>query len=143
MRKRPSLSAEEESLEEPLVNLTPLIDVVFVVLIAFMLIAPILNIDSIQLASGGPSSKKELPAVQNNSLSISIRADHSLWFQGEKIDLKNLAKKLQSEKNKWPRAIPQLIPDAHAHFETYQQVKNIVESCGFEQMDVVLKTGSS
>ncbi|MBM3184115.1 MAG: hypothetical protein FJZ64_02270, partial [Chlamydiae bacterium] len=55
MRKRPLQLLEEEGNEEPLVNLTPLIDVVFVVLISFMLIAPILDIDSLTLAPSGPS----------------------------------------------------------------------------------------
>lgn len=139
MRKRQNLLSEEETIEEPLVNLTPLIDVVFVVLIAFMLIAPILNIDSIQLTPGNSSHKKELPAVTTNSLSVSIRSDDSIWFQGGKLNFKELEQKLQVEKKRRAHEIPQLIPDAQAHFETYQQVKNIFESCGFEQIDIVLR----
>jgi len=139
MRKRPLQLLEEEGNEEPLVNLTPLIDVVFVVLISFMLIAPILDIDSLTLAPSGPSSKKEFMPVSNSPLAISIRADNSIWFQGQKILLQDLEKKLLLEKRKHPRDIPQLIPDARSHFETYQQVKSVLETCGFEKMDIVLK----
>lgn len=139
MRKRQNLLSEEDAIEEPLVNLTPLIDVVFVVLIAFMLIAPILNIDSIQLTPSNSSNKKELPTIATNPLSISIRADDSIWFQGEKMGLKELQQKLKIEKKRKPNDTPQLIPDAQAHFETYQQVKNIFEACGFEQVDIVLR----
>lgn len=139
MRRHQTQFSEEDSIEEPLVNLTPLIDVVFVVLIAFMLIAPILNVDSIQLSSSGPSNKKTLPALENNAFSISIRSDNSIWFQEKKIELKDLQKKLEIEKKKYPKTIPRLIPDAHAHFETYNQVKSVFESCGFEQLDIVLK----
>lgn len=139
MRRHQTPLSDEESLEEPLVNLTPLIDVVFVVLIAFMLIAPILNIDSIQLSAGEASNKKELPSIANHPFSIAIRSDNSIWFQGEKTTLKKLQIELTEEKKRRPKEIPQLIPDAHAHFETYNQVKNIIEACGFQQMDIILK----
>ena len=139
MRRRLTPSAEQESLEEPLVNLTPLIDVVFVVLIAFMLIAPLLHIDSIQLSSGAASNKKALPSITNHPLAIAIRSDNSIWFQGKKTTLKELQAKLKEAKQQRPNEIPQLIPDAQVYFETYNQVKNIVEACGFEQLDVVLK----
>lgn len=139
MRKRPLLLPDEDSVEEPLVNLTPLIDVVFVVLISFMLIAPLLDIDSLTLAPSGPSSKKEVIPIVNSPLAISIRADNSIWFQGQKISLQDLEKRLLLEKKKRPLEIPQMIPDAHSHFETYQQVKNVLETCGFEQLDIVLK----
>ncbi len=50
MRKSRRLSSLSHS-EEASINLTPLIDVVFVVLIIFILIAPMLELDRIQLAS--------------------------------------------------------------------------------------------
>lgn len=139
MRKRHLPILEEDPQDEPLVNLTPLIDVVFVVLISFMLIAPVLDIDSIALAPSGPASKKETCSIQNNPLSISIRADNSIWFQGQKVNLESLEKQVLLEKTKRPNELPQVIPDAHSHFETYCQVKNILESCGFEQMDIILR----
>ncbi len=139
MRKRPLWTLETDIQEEPLVNLTPLIDVVFVVLISFMLMAPILDIDSIALAPSHSASKKESPNVQNHPLSIGIRADNSIWFQGKCIDLSSLEKQLLQEKKLQPHEVPQIIPDAHSHFETYQQVKNILESCGFEEMNIVLR----
>ncbi len=139
MQKRRPPPLEDDSSDEPLVNLTPLIDVVFVVLISFMLIAPVLDIDSIVLAPSGPSSKKESIAVQNSPLAISIRADNSIWFHGEKVSLPDLEKHLMLEKMRRPAETPQLIPDARSHFETYAQVKAVLEKCGFEQMDIILR----
>jgi biopolymer transport protein ExbD len=139
MRNRPLQLLEEDIGDEPLVNLTPLIDVVFVVLISFMLIAPLLDIDSIALAPSGSSSKKESPAVQNNPLAISIRMDNSIWLQGQRMNLETLEKQLLLEKKRRGAECPQVIPDARCHFETYAQVKNVLEACGFEQMDIVLR----
>ena len=50
MRQKRHFSYQEISSEENLVNLTPLIDVVFVVLILFILIAPMVEADRVQLS---------------------------------------------------------------------------------------------
>jgi biopolymer transport protein ExbD len=138
MRKRFRSLPDDDSSEEPLVNLTPLIDVVFVVLITFMLIAPVLDIDPVSLAQSGGSEKKELQA---GPISIAVHADNTLWYQGKKVTLTDLDKILRQEKKRQPKAIPQLVHDKQASFGTYQSLKNMLEAIGFEQMDVILKPG--
>ena len=138
MRRRSRPFNEDDSYEEPLINLTPLIDVVFVVLITFMLIAPALDIDPIVLACGS-AAKKEEAVFQNSPIAISVQADNSIWFKNQKISLSELESKLKEEKKKHPRAIPQVLQDCRAQFGTYQTVKNTLEAAGFEQMDVILK----
>lgn len=138
MRKRLRFQTDDESVEEPFINLTPLIDVVFVVLISFMIIAPVLDIDSVDLALSGGTEKKEL---QPGPISIAVHADNSIWYQGAKVSLSELETHLRQERKRRPRAVPQLIHDKEAHFGTYQSVKNTLESIGFEQMDVILKPG--
>lgn len=136
MRRRPPLLLEEEESEEPLINLTPLIDVVFVLLITFMLIAPILNVDHVDLAPSGTTTKKE---ASHTPLAITLRSDNSIWFRGNHLTLKQLEETIKSEKLLHPGQSPQLIADKNSHFGVYQEVKNILEACGFEQMDVVLQ----
>jgi len=138
MRRRSRPYNDDDSPEEPLINLTPLIDVVFVVLITFMLVAPALDIDPIVLAYGS-SAKKEETVFQNSPLAISVQADNSIWFRNKKVSLSELEASLKQERKKQPRAIPQVLHDYRAQFGTYQAVKNTLESAGFEQMDVILK----
>lgn len=126
---------EELSVEEPLINLTPLIDVVFIVLITFMIIAPILQTDHIELATG---HAKLSQSSEYSHLPIQVRQDNTIWLKGQCISKKSLAKKLAEEKRSNPHFVPQLIQDQRASFGTYQTVKNILETCGFTEMDVVL-----
>lgn len=133
-RKRPG--QETSSLEEPLINLTPLIDVVFVVLITFMLIAPILHLDHVKLASSGEVHRQQ-PSKQS-SLSIHVKSDNTIWFQGKSLSAKELEEMLKREKTLHPGQIPQIFQDQRASFGAYQTVKNTLEKCGFEQMDIVL-----
>jgi len=138
MRKRFRPLLEEESVDEPLINLTPLIDVVFVVLITFMLIAPVLDIDPVDLALGSPA-KKETSNFQASPISIAVHADNSIWIQQTRLTMAQLETKLRQEKKKYPRAVPQVVHDSKASFGTYQTIKNALEAAGFEQMDVILK----
>lgn len=137
MRKKLRSLPDDDSLEEPLINLTPLIDVVFVVLITFMLIAPILDVDSVDLAASNPASKKE--SASTTQIAISVHADNTIWYQGKLTALNQLEQILREEKKRHPKAIPQLIHDSRAQFGIYQSLKNLLESVGFEQMDVILK----
>lgn len=123
-------------IEEPLVNLTPLIDVVFVVLISFMIIAPMLETDTVDLATGGKKSAESSPVA------VVVRADNTIWMGGQKLTLGELEKRLLAQKKLYPHKIPQVIHDKNASFGTYQSVKNVMEQCGFDQMDVILKPGS-
>ena len=132
--KRPILETAED--EEPPINLTPLVDVVFVVLITFMIIAPILNVDQVDLASGGLMTKKE---AKSTPLAVTISKDSSLLYQGKEITPENLRAILKSQKIRFPNESPQLLADKNAAFGKYQEVKNLFEECGFEQMDVILK----
>ena len=134
MRRRQTLFPEDT--EEPPINLTPLIDVVFVLLITFMLLAPILNVDHVDLATSGALSKKD--AVQT-PFSITLRKDNTIEFQGQFVSLSTLSSQIKAEKERHPGQFPQLIADKNCHFGLYQDVKNLLEESGFQQMDVVLQ----
>jgi biopolymer transport protein ExbD len=134
MRRRQFPILEEG--EEPLINLTPLIDVVFVLLITFMLLAPILNIDHVALSQSGVTSKKD---AANGPLVMTLRSDNTIWFREKSLKLQELEYAMKEEKKLHPDEYPQLIIDKICHFGLYQDVKNVLEECGFQQMDVVLK----
>ena|SRR3990167_7486965 len=125
--------------EGDLVNLTPLLDVLFLILIFFILIAPLLDFDRIELA---PSSenKQELSRINDSaSIKIYVQKDNSIWLGHNHVSLKDLQIALEEVYHRSPALVPQLYPDREAPFGTYQKIKNLVESIGFEQLDIVLK----
>lgn len=127
------------SLEEG-INLTPLIDVVFVVLIMFIVIAPMLELDRIALADGKTGEKTSQTALQEeSSLTIFIKEDDSIWLNKRPIQKTQLSDLLKREKTLKKTVIPQLYADKNAHFGTYQMVKNSLEAAGFEEMEIVLQ----
>jgi len=124
------------SLDENLINLTPLIDVVFVVLISFIIIAPLLEVEHINLAS---SSKKSDKNISNSSIVIKVKEDNSILVNNRLVTFIELGKILKEKKGLDASQIPQLYHDKKAYFGTYQSIKNLIEASGFEKVDLILQ----
>ncbi len=139
-RSRSSQAGAQE--EESLLNLTPLIDVVFVVLIIFILIAPMLEVDKIKLSSSYQEAKHS-SASTASPIAIHVHEDNSIWINQKKVSLEELPSLLKRERQKNLTQTPQLFHDKKAHFGTYQMVKNAAEYAGYEELDVILLPGSS
>ncbi len=142
MRKNRFSSHKGELGEDVQLNLTPLIDVVFVVLIMFIIIAPMLELDRVQLSSAAHRTDKEMAIVQENGpITIHVHADDTIWFNSKRVSEKDLLILLKDAKKHHATRVPQLFHDKQAHFGTYQVVKNAIELAGFEQLDVILQPG--
>ena len=139
MKHRPFLDSHEES-DESMLNLTPLIDVVFILLITFILISPILKFDRIELAYAKEQKKEEqLPSQNRNSITIRVFEDNTITINNREVIEKELLSTLMSLKKNHPKEIPLLFHDKKANFGTYQSIKNAVETAGFDEMDLLLK----
>lgn len=126
--------------EEPTINLTPLIDVVFVILIMFILVAPLLELDRIDLATAPMRSVEESANIREQSpITIHVHKDNTISLNRKTIALEKLSAELKETKHYYPHARPQVYQDREAYFGTYQGVKNAVEEAGFDAMDIILK----
>ena len=139
MRRKRRRGGEEESVE---INLTPLIDVVFVVLIVFIIVAPMLEIERLELSTGSQAETKKLISYQEPSeLKIEVREDNTIWVEKQCVRLQDLKGVLISKKVRSGNVIPQLFQDERSSFGTYNQVKNALEEAGYEEVDLILKPG--
>jgi len=137
MRNRRLSSISDLVSEEGGVNLTPLIDVVFVVLILFILIAPMVELDKVKLAQAASCEQTETEGV--GKLLIHVHEDNTVSINKRPITTEHLPQILKALHAQSPSDAPQLFQDRKAFFGTYQMVKNAVEEAGFEELDVVLE----
>ncbi|WP_213318879.1 ExbD/TolR family protein [Chlamydiifrater volucris] len=135
--KRFLFTSKEE--DEPSVNLTPLIDVVFVILMTFMVSVPFIRLDSVTLC---PSLTKNTSSPEQKSPEIVLRvfANNTVTVNDQEIDLSSLSAKLKALKQQFPSAIPLLLHDEKASFGTYRRVKDQVETVGFKDLHVALRS---
>lgn len=140
MSRRPRQSTKQRHIEEPVVNLTPLIDVVFVILIMFILIAPLLELDRVELADASSEQLDGPTAVHDNGpITIHVHRDNTVSFNNQLVSIDQLTALLKQAKQQYPNARPQLFHDKRGHFGVYQTIKNAAEAAGFQQMDIILK----
>jgi len=123
------------------VNLTPLIDVVFVVLIMFILVAPLVELEQITLAEASTKKKNDMPILQDQvPIKIYVYSDNTIWLNGTPVTIEELLTSLKRTYRQFPYAHPQLYHDKKACFGTYQSIKNVVESVGFASLDLILQS---
>ena len=140
MSRGRSLLSNRFADEEPTVNLTPLIDVVFVILIMFIVIAPLLELDRVDLADAPLSSLGQGYSVQDSSpITIHVLEDNTIRYNDRVVSPAELSACLLEAKRLHPHVRPQVFHDRKAHFGTYQAVKNAVQAAGYLQMDIILK----
>ncbi len=139
MFKKSLRSRSKDSFQEPVINVTPLIDVVFVLLIAFIIIAPLIEKDSIELApSGNVATHTPVTPDDQSPIVLQVLSDNSILVCGKKVEIEQLSSIVYDLRQKYPQAKPQLFHDKRASFGTYQIIKNCLESLGFTELDVVL-----
>lgn len=107
--------------DEPNVDLTPLIDVIFMLLIFFIMTTtfsrPVLDIVL-------PSSTQAQPDQQKKEVLVSIKADGSVHYGGRQIALEELDGILDSSGD----AVLNLYVDKHAPFEIFVKVADIAKN---------------
>ncbi len=128
---------------EPTINLTPLIDVVFVILIVFLVAAPLLELEQISIAQAAPHSAETIKSVQAKSaITVYVRQDDTVWFEDQRRELATLGTILAEARQRYPNTVPQLIQDQKSHFGVYQSVKNAFEVAGFGEVELILRPGA-
>ncbi len=129
---------DEQEDSETLINLTPLIDVVFVVLIVFILIAPLVEIDSIKLAPGSTKTAEKPFTVEKGAIHIDLEKSGNVRINKRDVEKSDLRPLLTALFQANQEGIPKLFCDKEVSFGTYQDVKNAIEDAGFSSLDIVV-----
>lgn len=134
--RRSLFSRQTAVLDEPIIHLTPLLDVVFVVLIMFIVIAPLVELEQVHLVRG---AQETTGMPQAGHIRLYVHKDNRVTLNGAEIPLARLKEELMRLRQSHPQEVPKLFHDQEAHFGTYQAVKNSAEEAGFSRLDLVVE----
>ncbi len=116
------------------INVTPLVDVMLVLLIIFMVTAPLLtqgvNVD-LPDADSPPMQQNIEPLV------VTIRADGRIYLQKHAIQMKQLAPRIQAMRSQKPDLPVFIRGDAKTPYETVARVMSMLESAGIRKVGLV------
>jgi biopolymer transport protein TolR len=120
------------------INVTPLVDVMLVLLIVFMISAPLLT-------AGVPLElpKTEAGALQDQSqpLTVSIRPDGQIFVGETEVPFGNLAPRLREMAGPDTRKPIFVRADGKASYATVAQVMAALSTSGFTSINLITDTG--
>jgi len=137
-----TLSRKQIDDEDPQLNMTPLLDVLFVLLMLFILIAPFLQLDRVQLTGAIIEAKNLTTANFETRSELLIEVDNKdhILINNQNVDITKLETAIKSLGLNSEKIVPLLIEDQKSTFGTFETIKQTLEKLGFKQLDVVLKT---
>jgi biopolymer transport protein TolR len=113
------------------INVTPLIDVVLVLLIIFMVVTPLLERGkSVNL----PNSERRDPTEQAEMLVLSMPSDESLWIEGTPATLDTLSSQLAQALAAHPGRKLLLKGDEALSVRPVREVMAIAKAAGISQV---------
>lgn len=120
------------------INVTPLLDLTFLLLIAFMITMPLMEygtgINPPEMNSG------ELPT--ENFISVTLTKDGTLILDKDVVSKENLIEKLHTASTRDPK--PQILVrgDGERSYKSVIELLALVRSCGFENATLVTQAES-
>ena len=130
-RRKSSFSAMSE------INVTPLVDVMLVLLIVFMVAAPLMTVGvPIEL----PETKAKPLQGDTEPITVTVTAENKIFLQETEIDLETMVPKLQAvAKNGYDEQIF-VRADTNVPYGSVMQVMGALNQAGFKKIGLV--TGS-
>lgn len=133
-------SFDEESADAPMseINMVPLIDVMLVLLLVFMITAPLMtHAVPIQL----PRATNEPPPEEPSRIAISIDKDGQFYVDADPVDRESLQARLRVAATQTPQPVLNLSADRDTPYETVAQVLGDAAKVGLARIGFITDPG--
>lgn len=122
------------------INITPMVDVMLVLLVIFMVAAPMMTTGvTVDL----PNSNAPAIAGQDEPLSVSIAKDGKIYIQKATVELKELQTKLKAVTNEKKDTRVFVRGDKTVDYGRIMQVVGEINAAGYGKVALVTETGNS
>ena len=118
-------------------NLTPLIDIVFLLLIFFMLTANFIQNEGVKV--NVPETKSSPSEVKNKNLIIYLTKDNKIYFKGKFMNSNELFHEISYEINKNPTKVIILKSDKDATVDKAVEILDIAKRAGAKKFVIATK----
>ena len=131
-----STGRERNSRYRPMadINVTPLVDVMLVLLVVFMVTAPLLTVGvpvDLPQTAAPPISEPKEPTV------ITVNKEGAIYIQDTTIPIDGLVAKLQAVTNSNPDAVLYVRGDKDINYGKVLEVMSLISNAGFHKVSLV------
>ncbi|MGK7294714.1 MAG: ExbD/TolR family protein [Candidatus Wenzhouxiangella sp. M2_3B_020] len=120
--------------EESDVNVTPLLDIVFIMLIFFIVTATFIKEPGVEVDRPEAQTAEDQRLV---SILVAIDADNSIWINREEVPLEAVRTTLERLRRENPRGSAVIQADGQAHSEYLVRVLEQIRAAGVEDVVAV------
>ena len=120
------------------INITPFVDVLLVLLVSFLISAPLMTLAlPIQLPKG--KLKERAPDYENSILAV-VNKKNQISIDDQIYSLKNLAGSLKGNASVWKKSLPVYLQmDEQVPYGTLIEIMLLFKNAGFRQVGLVIK----
>ncbi len=119
------------------INVTPMVDVMLVLLIIFMVITPMLqnkvNVDLAQSSSATPMDD----ANKEDSVVVAVTRDSRVYLGQNQVSIANLGSQVRDDLENKTSKIVYFRADARAHYGTVMDAIDAVRTAGVEEVGML------
>jgi biopolymer transport protein ExbD len=116
------------------INVVPLVDVMLVLLVIFIITAPLLT-NAVKIDLPKASSRPNI--TQPDHIEFGIQAGGALFWNGEPVKMADLPARLATEANKLPQPELHIRADRQAQYEPVAQVMSMAARAGLKRIGFV------
>jgi len=117
------------------INVTPLVDVVLVLLIIFMVVTPMMTPHNVQL----PATKQPAKAPQELHKTIYLTSSDTLFYEEEPVIRETLVARLQELHQRHPQTRILLHADRRLTYDKVMEVVSLISGSGFVEIGLIAK----
>jgi biopolymer transport protein TolR len=120
------------------INITPFVDVLLVLLVSFLISAPLMTLAlPIQLPKG--KLKERAPDYENSTLAV-VNKNNQIYIDNKIYSINSLSRFLKDSKRVWEKSLPVYLQvDEKVPYKILIDVMLIFKNAGFRQVGLVIK----
>ncbi len=117
------------------INVTPLVDVMLVLLIIFMITTPLMqNVVEVDLPKADLTSEE---AIRPLVIDLAIESDGTIWWDGQVRNRTSLETELRRAARQTPQPEVKVRADANLRYQTIRETLEIVKDAGIVRVGFV------
>jgi|SRR5690554_851378 len=119
--------------EEPEINITPMLDIVFIMLIFFIVTTSFIRETGVEIDK--PTALSTEPRPQGNVL-IAIRENDEIWMNRQNIEMHDVRVEVERARAENPESAVVIIADRRSRTGMLVQVMDQVQAAGINRISV-------
>jgi len=119
--------------EEAEINITPMLDVVFIMLIFFIVTASFARESGVSIDR---PAADQASALQNGTILIGIRANDDIWMAGRQIELREVRQMAERARAENPEGSVVIVADKSSRIASVTRVMDQLRLAGFRSVAI-------